>query len=442
MQAFFLRFGWTGALLVILFLITGGIALIVNRAIVGVYPTEKPLIEQIVLDKTKKVEEKNSGEVQSNITEGKPAEVINKKPANDLEIATDKSNTKTSLSLDKKGVENFDTKGIGKTIQTATGNNFVPKGSIGNQILSKEKNSAKKNVPESEGYVVVPELELIRVEESGDTVVAGKASPKTKVRATVGGKVLGTSTANDLGDFVIVGKVQGSDSAQQIIVESKDREQADEISTDDMKIGQRTVSEEIWLPSLETFFVLPKIVGNEKIGLDHLASSRLVVVETTEDDIRIFNSNIIELVESITLDLIRYSRNGIAILDGRARAGMMVLFYIDNVFQIEANPSLTGSWSVSLEDVEPGVHTLRIDEVDDDGEVVSRIETPFKREPKDLLDKMFVDSVTVQPGNSLWRIARHIYGRGVLYADIYRKNSHLIRDPNLIYPGQVLSLAD
>ena len=120
----------------------------------------------------------------------------------------------------------------------------------------------------------------------------------------------------------------------------------------------------------------------------------------------------------------------------------MVLFYIDNVFQIEANPSLTGSWSVSLEDVEPGVHTLRIDEVDDDGEVVSRIETPFKREPKDLLDKMFVDSVTVQPGNSLWRIARHIYGRGVLYADIYRKNSHLIRDPNLIYPGQVLSLAD
>jgi hypothetical protein len=305
MQAFFLRFGWTGALLVILFLITGGIAIIVNRAIVDVYPTEKPLTEQIVLDKTKKVEEKNSGDVQSNITDGKPAEVINEKSGNDPEISTDNSNTKTSLSLDKNGVENLDTKDIGKTIQIATGNNFVPRVSIGNQILTKKVNSAEKNVPESESYVLVPELELIRVEESGDTVVAGKASPKTKVRATVGGKVLGTSTANDLGDFVIVGKVQGSDSAQQIIVESKNREQANEISAEDMKIGQRTVSEEIWLPSLETFFVLPKIVDNDKKRLDPLASSSLVVVETTEDDIRIFNSNIIELVESITLDLIR-----------------------------------------------------------------------------------------------------------------------------------------
>jgi nucleoid-associated protein YgaU len=49
-------------------------------------------------------------------------------------------------------------------------------------------------------------------------------------------------------------------------------------------------------------------------------------------------------------------------------------------------------------------------------------------------------SYLVRRGNSLWWIARRMYGEGVRYTAIYSANRDLIRDPNLIYPGQVFKL--
>lgn len=46
----------------------------------------------------------------------------------------------------------------------------------------------------------------------------------------------------------------------------------------------------------------------------------------------------------------------------------------------------------------------------------------------------------VQPGNSLWRIARRTLGGGIHYSEIYQANRDQIRDPNLIYPGQIFTV--
>jgi nucleoid-associated protein YgaU len=46
----------------------------------------------------------------------------------------------------------------------------------------------------------------------------------------------------------------------------------------------------------------------------------------------------------------------------------------------------------------------------------------------------------VQPGNSLWRIARRLSGKGVDYVHIHGANKAQIRDPDLIYPGQVFEI--
>ena len=147
-------------------------------------------------------------------------------------------------------------------------------------------------------------------------------------------------------------------------------------------------------------------------------------------------------VEKISLDRIKYSSDGTAILFGRCRSDMAILVYLDNVLHRKVQPANDGSWSLDLGVINPGVYTLRLDEVDGQGTVLSRIESPFKQEAKDLLDKLFAEAITVQPGNSLWRIARRIYGRGIMYIEIYKKNDHLIMDPDLIYPGQVFSLLD
>jgi nucleoid-associated protein YgaU len=51
-----------------------------------------------------------------------------------------------------------------------------------------------------------------------------------------------------------------------------------------------------------------------------------------------------------------------------------------------------------------------------------------------------VNTAIVSRGENLWSISRRVYGRGVRYTVIYNANEEQIRNPNLIYPGQVFVL--
>jgi len=74
---------------------------------------------------------------------------------------------------------------------------------------------------------------------------------------------------------------------------------------------------------------------------------------------------------------------------------------------------------------------------------------PFKREDREVLaqasdtesaDDAVIKNVIVQPGSTLWAIARERYGEGILYVQVFAANRDKIRDPDLIYPGQVFDL--
>ena len=47
---------------------------------------------------------------------------------------------------------------------------------------------------------------------------------------------------------------------------------------------------------------------------------------------------------------------------------------------------------------------------------------------------------TVKKGDCLWNIAKSFYGNGSKYTVIYNANKDKIKNPNLIYPGQVLTI--
>lgn len=47
---------------------------------------------------------------------------------------------------------------------------------------------------------------------------------------------------------------------------------------------------------------------------------------------------------------------------------------------------------------------------------------------------------TVKSGDCLWNIAKKYYGNGAQYTKIYNANKGKIKNPNLIYPGQVLTI--
>ena len=142
----------------------------------------------------------------------------------------------------------------------------------------------------------------------------------------------------------------------------------------------------------------------------------------------------------LSLDTVDYDEKGKVAVGGRAPEGSRVQLYLDNKPVGGADPDETGVWKVELgEKVTPKRYRMRIDQIGSEGRVVARIESPFF--PAGPISGLPRDAVVfVQPGNSLWRIARRTYGGGVQYTLIYEANRDQIRDPDLIYPGQVFVL--
>jgi nucleoid-associated protein YgaU len=150
---------------------------------------------------------------------------------------------------------------------------------------------------------------------------------------------------------------------------------------------------------------------------------------------------------TVALDTISYDDKGEVQLQGRAGARKdgktVVRVYVDNQPVADADVQEDGTWASTLPQVAAGVYTLRVDQLNAQGRVTSRAETPFKREEKEQLaaaPPQKARVVTVQPGSTLWAIARERYGEGILYVRVFNANRDRIRDPDLIYPGQVFDL--
>lgn len=192
------------------------------------------------------------------------------------------------------------------------------------------------------------------------------------------------------------------------------------------------------------------------------------VILSTGDGLRVLQAP--GSVQGVSIDTIAYDEAGEVLLSGRGRPDGLVRLYIDDRLAAEAAVDGTGSWQIRLDGLAAGVYRLRADEVGADGTVTARVETPFLRESLADLGRAAgltetaraqtgtmpyapsagepplggsgpaVQLVTVQPGYTLWGISRRNYGRGILYVRIYEANKAQIRDPDLIYPGQVFTI--
>ena len=154
--------------------------------------------------------------------------------------------------------------------------------------------------------------------------------------------------------------------------------------------------------------------------------------------------------DSLALDSIAYDPLGNVTVGGRSNPSGLVRFYINNEAVSATKTNEAGYWEADLSDIIPGTYTLRIDELSLKGDVISRLESPFKREDREKLANLIAPStspvriniVTVQPGNTLWAIARKRYGDGLLYVQVFEANRDKIKNPDLIYPGQLFDLPD
>ncbi len=144
----------------------------------------------------------------------------------------------------------------------------------------------------------------------------------------------------------------------------------------------------------------------------------------------------------LALEVVDYTDLGQMRFAGSAAPGSTVRLYVGAAHLGDAPVDATGRWQATPATQPPiGRHRLRLDQIAPDGAVAARIEVPFERER--LTWQALAAGggrVVVQPGESLWRIARDAYGEGLRYTVIYEANRGQIRDPDLIYPGQVFAL--
>jgi nucleoid-associated protein YgaU len=157
-----------------------------------------------------------------------------------------------------------------------------------------------------------------------------------------------------------------------------------------------------------------------------------------------------------TVDTLRVGRTGQAVLAGRAVPGADVTL-LDNgkvVGQAKADrngefvmlpdkPLPAGAASLSLTAQVPGSKSVAQSEpvnvVVPDRRELAALTAPAAPQANGAADAAN-GAVTVQAGNNLWNLARRSYGAGTRYVEIYHANQTAIRDPNLIYPGQVLTV--
>ena len=287
------------------------------------------------------------------------------------------------------------------------------------------KNAAKgisAKIPKQTG---LPSFDVVRVSPNGDAVFAGRAVPGSTVVILDGDKEIGRVVADSRGEwvFIPIGPLQPGNRSfgLKMLVEGKEPILSKSVVALAVPEHGRTLAGGSASGESQALAVL--------VPRDGKGQSRVLQKPSTS-----------ETALDISIDSVDYDDKGALSISGRSKPGAQVRVYIDNAFVGQSKSDKNGLWVLSPDTpVSPGLHALRADQVDDKGGVLARTEIPFSRAEETAAMKPG-SFVVVQPGNSLWRLARRTYGQGVQYTLIFEANKNQIRNPNLIYPGQVFAL--
>lgn len=294
---------------------------------------------------------------------------------------------------------------------------------------AESKSVAQPAQPEmpSASAAITPEFDVVRVNPAGDAVIAGHAAPGATVTIYDGDNLSGSVVADDRGDWVYLPTKPLPSGKRELGLSARNAN------------GEETRSKSVVVLMVPDRAAKPTPAAPESKPAEALAvlvsrdgSTPSRVLQKPADPPGVGSRN-------LSIGIIDYDEKGNVKIGGEGKPGAKVQVYVDNRLVGRSAVGSKGKWTVGPEQkIDPGVHKLRVDATRK-GKVVARVEIPFSRADP-ALAAMDEALVVVQPGNSLWRIARRTLGNGIRYVEIYHANQSQIVDPDLIYPGQVFSL--
>lgn len=377
-----------------------------------------------------------------------------------------------------------------------------PQASAPSQATPGQQAAATPSIPgetppaPSKDAPVAPSFDLVRVEPDGESVIAGRAAPGATIELLRGDQVHARAAADASGLFAIVPpplppgshlvalqsiapdgtRQRSAQSVTVVISDAKTRPLVTLTAPDKPTVvlsnpePPTKVAEE---PKPETKTADadgarpsdPQPATQQQAGAAPSDSpSQAPAQSAPRPEIKI-----------VTVE----AEEGKLFVSGQSAPGATVRLYLNESFIAPGGAGGDGKVSFSIgSGVKPGDYRIRLDDVDPvSGQVRSRAEVGFivpvqvvsaqpqapvasqppapSAEPSRATASALpegqmasagtvvipnINTTIVSRGDNLWRISQRVYGKGLRYTVIYGANQEQIRNPNLIYPGQVFVL--
>ena len=253
---------------------------------------------------------------------------------------------------------------------------------------------------------VFPEFDIVRIEQSGSIVVAGRWLPNQNVSVVVNGDIVATERTNYTGEFVYAptNVWKAGNYTISLMGINPDRKSKDNVFVYISEQGAKNSVSLLMTSDGSTLLQAPKMLRDGDLSIskiDYLSTGRIVITGDGMPRLRV----------SLSLNG-KYL--GFARVSDHRHFGL----------------------GADVGDLKSGEeYTLTVRMHDGDGRTVANVSHQFVMPEMTGDDDTFY---TVRRGDCLWIIARNFLRRGILFSIIAEKNN--IKNPDLIFPKQNLQI--
>ena len=253
--------------------------------------------------------------------------------------------------------------------------------------------------------VSAPEFDLVRIEESGRIVIAGRTTSESKVSIIINKKLVATEHTNADGEFVYspVAVLKPGNYEVSLIDVDNDKKSADKVF---LYISERGYKNSVSLLMTQN--------GSKVMQAPELLSGDLIVSK------------------------IDYLNSGRIVITGKALPRLRVSLTLNDKYLGFARVSDYKNFGLGADvgQLKPGEkYKINVRLHDGEGNTIANIEHKFVMPEMTGDDDTFY---TVRRGDCLWIIARNFLRKGILFSIIAERNN--IKNPDLIFPEQLLKI--